>query len=324
MTHKSSWTAMLASCLMLASASVFGAEIRDQGKFFSPEAIKTANRKISELESKYHHQIHLETYAVVPSDKAAAVAQMKHAERDAFFRSWIVDRAKATNARGLFVLICKEPAHIHADLGAGLSRAGFTPQARQRVVDSLMPDFRAKKYDDGLMSAVEQIGAEFAKLPATSAAAHRAVPAVPVHRVNHPPAQPANYTGLIMIGVLIVGGLILLRVLGRAFSGVGGYQPGMGGMGMGGGGGGFGSGLMGGLFGALAGNWLYNSFSHPHGGQANGGETQPTVFGNDDSSNTSDFGGNSSDFGSGADFGGNDFGGGGDFGGGDFGGGGDF
>ncbi len=65
------------------------------------------------------------------------------------------------------------------------------------------------------------------------------------------------------------------------------------------GGGGFLSGLTGGIFGAVAGNWLYNQFSDLH---ASASETHPPI---DDSSNSSDW----SDTGS-ADSGGNHFGGG--------------
>lgn len=298
----------------LAAVSASAAEIVDRGEFFTAEAMKSANRTVSELESKYRRQIHIETYAAVPSDKAAAVAKMSKAERDAFYVSWIKDRAKATKAQGLFVLVTKEPAHIHVRADQLLERQGFTSQSRQHVVEAMAVGFREKKFDEGLSQGLAQIGTEFGKLSGTSATAHsRTLPPAPMPqqspRVRHAPsASGNNYGGIVMIGLLIVGGLILLSVLGRAFSGGGmGGAPGMGG-------GGFGTGLMGGLLGALAGNWLYNSFSGHH-GQAFGGEQQSNL-GDDGGSGAGDFGGN--DFGGGADFGG------GDFGGGDFGGGGDF
>ena len=89
---------------------------------------------------------------------------------------------------------------------------------------------------------------------------------------------------LLVIGLGIFGVLLLLRVLGGLFNrgagypaqmGMGGMRPGMGpgpgyggpGYGYGGPrGGGFFSGMLGGLGGALAGNWLYDQFSGRHAG----------------------------------------------------------
>src|SRR5260370_17296356 len=95
------------------------------------------------------------------------------------------------------------------------------------------------------------------------------------------------------------------------------------------------SSMMGGLFGAVAGNWFYTSFFGPtaHAGQAGGFGAGETAERNVDSGAGEDFQGSGGDFddrddnSGGGDFGGPDGGGdfgeggGGDFGGGDFGGG---
>src|SRR5262249_46143876 len=101
------------------------------------------------------------------------------------------------------------------------------------------------------------------------------------------------YTFL-LIGLGILAVLIILRMLGGLFGrgagypnqmgGMGGPRPGMGpggpgyygGPGYGGGrGGGFFSGLLGGLGGALAGNWLYDQMSGRHGGMTSAGAGYP-------------------------------------------------
>lgn len=318
------------SCVSLSAISASATDIIDQGHFFSEAALKSANQTISELEQKYRHQIHIETYATVPEGKAEAVAKMSKAEKDAFFVSWIKDRAKATNANGLFLLICKNPSHVHPAVGERLVKQGFKSDARDRVVHALLDSFRSQQYDEGLQHALTQVRTEFSKLgPANAASRTGTSPVTPLPHANRPPTafpkverEPApagrqtdgGWGGMVMIGLLIVGGLFLFSLVSRMFN------RGMGGApGMGVGGGGFGSGLLGGLFGAMAGNWLYDSFSGHH-GQAHAGDHH-TGFGGDSSASgfgSGDFGGN--DFGSGADFGG-----GGDFGsGGDFGGGGDF
>src|SRR5262249_60082715 len=98
----------------------------------------------------------------------------------------------------------------------------------------------------------------------------------------------------LMIGLLIVGGLFLLRLLGGLFGanrgygapgmmGRPGYGPGYGGYG---GGGGFWSSMFGGIGGALAGNWLYDQFSGRHHGgytdsASHGGQDVPDAGGSD-------------------------------------------
>lgn len=301
---------LAAGLIPLAAAS--GADIVDQGDFFSAEALRSANETISRLEAKYGQPIQIETYASLPEDKAAAFARMNKAERDAFYASWIRAREKATQASGLFVLICKDPPHIHSHAGEGLVKHGFTGDARQRVIDAMLKGFREKKYDEGLTLALAQAEVELDRMPGIANAPGSTRPAAaPPRRVGtRPPESGLNFGGIVMIGLLIVGGLFLLRFLGRAMSGgLGGH----GGIGMGGGG--FGSGLFGGLLGALAGHWLYDSFAGHH-GQAHADDYR-SGHGGDDGVDGSDFGGG--DFG-GGDFGGGDFGGG-DFGGGDFGGG---
>lgn len=319
------------SIIALTAISASATEIIDQGNFFSEAALKSANQTISELERKYKHQIHIETYLTVPGDKADAVAKMSKAEKDAFYVSWIKDRAKATNANGLFLIICKNPSHVHPAVGERLVKQGFKSDARDRVVNALLDGFRSKQYDEGLQRALTQVRTEFSKLGPVSAASRTGTsPVTPLPHANRQPAafpkaerEPApvgrntdgGWGGIVMIGLLVVGGLFLFSLVSRMFSrGMGG--PGTAGApGMGMGGGGFGTGLLGGLFGAMAGNWLYDSFSGHH-GQAHAGDHHGGFGG--DSTGGGDFGSN--DFGSGADFGG-----GGDFdSGGDFGGGGDF
>lgn len=317
---------LTAGFIAAAAIPASSAEVIDQGNFFSAPALKSANQTISELERKYKHQIHVETYATAPGSQADAVAKMSKSEQNAFFVSWLKEREKATKSNGLFVLITKTPSHVHAGVNESLVRQGFTSQSRERVVNALLEGFRGKNYDEGLQHALTQVRTEFSKLGPANASARTGSTAVkPLPNANRQPSsfpraerEPApagrpaegQYGGLMMIGLLVVGGLILFSVVSRMFS------RSMGGPGMGGtpgmGGGGFGSGLMGGLFGAMAGNWLYNSFGGHH-NQAFGGD-QHTGLG--DNSSGGDYGGG--DFSGGSDFGGGDFGSGGDYGGGDF------
>jgi uncharacterized protein len=145
----------------------------------------------------------------------------------------------------------------------------------------------------------------------------------------------------IILGLIVVW--IVIRLIGSLFRGGGGggmmtgtgYSGGpMGGGPMvGGGGGGFFSSLLGGIFGAAAGNWMYDRFFGSSRDSQTFVSSQPEVrqtedtgyAGKDTYDNFNDTsGGGGGDFGSGGDSGGGDTSGGGDFGSGGDSGGGDF
>jgi len=336
-------TGLLTAMLWLVPVVVRAAEISDGGGFFSTEALATANQSIRDLEQKSGHAVRIETFAAVPADKIEAVAKMDAKQREAFFSKWVHDRAEATQSRGIFVLICREPSHLNLWAGTPIQRAGFGAAQAKTMKEAMLARLKAKEYDKALTEAVAQLSTTFGGLSHAKAKASTPAPATPESKhvgdvtptsPTHAPAhhapvhvpQQSNWTGVMVVLMFVVGGIFVMSLIGRLFgggrsSGMGGYGPG--GYGNGGGGG-FMSGLTGGIFGAMAGNWMYDQFSGRH---ASGGETHSTgdSFGTNDSSSGSGFdsgsGPSDSGFSGGTDFGGGDFG---EGGGSDFGGGGDF
>lgn len=338
-------TGLVTVVMWLVPAVIRAAEISDGGEFFSAEVITAANQSIRDLEQKSGHEVRIETFATVPANKAEAVEKMDAKQRGEFFSKWVHDRAEATQSRGILVLICREPSHLNLWAGRPIQQAGFGAAQAKTVKEIMLIHLKAKEYDKALIEGVAQLSTTFGELSHAKAKASTTTPAThePKHgghvdptSPNHTPAhqtpvhvpQQSNWTGVMVVLMFVVGGIFVVSLIGRLFgggrnSGMGGYGPG--GYG-GGGGGGFMSGLTGGIFGAMAGNWMYDQFSGRH---ASGGESHPTgsSFDTNDSSSGSGFDSGSSDsgFSGGTDFGGGDFGGGGDSsGGGDFGGGGDF
>lgn len=340
-------TGLVAAILWLAPAVVRAAEISDGGGFFSAEAIATANQSLRDLKQKSGHEVRIETFAVAPAEKIEALGKMDAKQREAFFSKWVFDRAEATQSRGIFVLICRDPSHLNLWAGTPIQKAGFGAAQAKTVKEVMLTRLKAKEYDKALIEGVAQLSTTFGGLSHTKAKASTTTPATPESKPvgntafakpSHAPAhqspvhvpQQSNWTGVIVVLMFVVGGILVMSLIGRLFGGgrssaMGGYGPsGYGG----GGGGGFMSGLTGGIFGAMAGNWMYDQFSGRH---ASGGETHSSgnSLGSHDSSSGSGFdsgsGSSDSGFSGGTDFGGGDFGGGGDSsGGGDFGGGGDF
>lgn len=316
---------------LIAPLVASAVDISDEGGFFSPEAVAKANQAIRELETKTGHQVRIETHAAVPSGKSDAVAKMDKAERETFFSNWVHERAAATQSRGLIVFICKTPAHVRIWAGNPLQLAGFGEAQVRPIREALMNDLRAKEYDKALADTVAQVTTSFAGLKHASSQPT----AAPLHRraagpISHAPAhapQSSGFGGVFWVMAIVLGGVLLFSVISRMLSGGGGYAPqnpyGAPGMGYGGGygpgGGGFMRSLAGGIFGAMAGNWLYDQFSGHHAHASDSGWSNTDPSGSDYTS-----GGSDSGFSGGTDFGGGDFSGGDSGGGSDFGGGGDF
>lgn len=352
-THPWRTAAVIAAGWLLGCGAVTApaSEILDQAKFFSPAAVTKATDDLNRLEKRAHLGTHIETHDSLPADKQAAFAKLgTKQERDKFFYEWLVERSKATGAKGVFVLITRNPSHLQVAADAALRNRGFSNVQREEISKGLIARFSQKEFDSGLQDTVANLERIALRLGEprriTPAAAHQ-VPAGQRAPVGAPAAGGGQGMGI--LGWVILGGVVLLvfsvisAIIRSVFGGGqagpgpggypqgGGYAPGYGGGGYGGGyggGGGFFSNMMGGLAGAMAGNWLYNSMGGGHhSGQASAGDWTGGGGGNyigGDEPGAGDFSGGDSSFG-GGDFGGGDFGGGGgDFGGGDFGGGGDF
>jgi len=338
------------------------AEVRDEAQFFSRDAVAQANETIKDIKQRYKKDLLIETVRRVPESKQDEANSSDPKTKAHFFANWAVERAKMEGVNGIYVLITREPGHVEVAVG-NQTHAMFSNEERHRLSELLLTHFRRKEYDEGLLAAVKDVRSVLAIAPASGRAVvpptNRNLPA------PHRPAPPAGPGGAVSgsgirwlaIGLVVLLGIGILsaimraassnqpRPVGPGFGGPGGMGAPYGGYGgYGTGGGGFFSSLMGGLFGAAAGNWLYDQFS---GGQSHLGgyghmgasptigsapDTQDTDYtaegGDFDQAEANDdrgsFGDDNSSWGGGGDFGGAG-GGGGDFGGGgDAGSGGDF
>jgi len=313
------------------------AEVRDNGRMFSAEAVAKVQDELTRVERETGIPITIETIEAIP-DLAA------DAPREAKLRAinqLAVKRDREIRAEGIYLLLSKNDRVISNVLTRERFATILTKDKRLKIRDSFIEPFKAGDFDGGLARAAEEIAAA---LPVGPPDANRA-PAERRLGEAAPPAarRPEPQFGVgslftIALGILAV--LFVVRLLGGLFGGnrAGGYPqqmgmggmggPGMGGPGMGGPGygagyggrGGFFSGLLGGLGGAMAGNWLYDQFSGRHSGGHHDASTYghgqgagEPYAGGDSIIGADDDGGNGASWGdSGGDWGG----GGGDWGGG--------
>jgi uncharacterized membrane protein YgcG len=335
--------------LLLTPLVAFG-QVRDQAGFFSPDAARRADQLIGQLRQQTGHTLLVDTLPSVPADQQS---QLQSVGKDRFFQQYTAQRAKQAGISGVYVLITRDPAHLQVAVGNETARAGlFTAADRDRLRDSLLADFRAKNYDQGLLDAVSLTqrtmtanraapggSANNGTLQSFPAPGGRGATATP--RTTAASPRHSTFFWIVVIG----GGFLLLffvirRLASRATSSYGpgytrapnappplpgqpptyGSYPGYGA----GTTGGFGRGLLGGILGGAAGGWLYDRMSHRNDYP---GQSQPPTPTNPDafnpgspdtdfsSSSGADFGDTSSDLGGGGgDFNPpDDSGGGGDF-----------
>lgn len=345
------------------------AHITDDAGLFSTDAKRQAENKMSS--SKFDRGLHFS----VDTHKSAPDEWRKKYEaagdKPAVVRDWAKSIATNDREKGPFVLIVRAMAgkatgHTVVLIDTESANRGFgkgDEDALRGFFDAAMresagkpPEEATRIRDAALLKATDYVINDLRGTKVT------------VSKDGTPlknPTTEAKKTGMGIGGWICIGLVVLLAIwlvigviralTAPSYGGGYGGGPGYGGGG-GFGGGGFFTGLLGGMFGAMAGMYLYNSImgtSYPpqaFGGEAtagdsySGGDTGAGDYSGGSSSATDgadygggdagggggDYGGGGGDYGGGdyggGDYGGGggDYGGGGDFGGGDYGGGGDF
>lgn len=329
---------VLASLVLgLAPPAADASDIRDNAGLFSRDAIARGEQELDRIERQSKIPVRIET---VKSHEGQSLSDFTR------------ERFRTFGDRGLLVLISQKEHQI-SFWGTKSLEGRFTKAHQEDIRTAISREFKKENYDAGLTAGIKSIETT---VKSPSIAGIFATPPARAPGAAHAPAPAARASsgwGLgnwLMLGLGIFLVLMIFRALGGLFSGGGAARnlgpgagpggapmaggPGYGGpaYGGGGGGGGFFSGMLGGLGGALAGNWLYDQFrGHgssetygSHAGMTDAGYSAPPAdapggsdaWGDAGSSGGADWGGGG---GGGADWGGG--GGGGDWGGGDTGGG---
>ncbi len=301
----------LAATLLLGTAGARAAGgIQDDGAFFSEFAKVNAKGTINDVATRLHKDIAVQTFAAVPEDMKSTVLHSDKAATNRGFSQWAEKLAHAKGVNGVLILLVKQPAHLQVVIGTDTQRQAFTLLDRETLVQRMLANLRQKKNDDALIDAVNFISTTMKSHHNSGATSFGSK----AHATNK---SGSSWLPTIGIVLLIWVGFSLIRGLFRSMSGGGGASAG--GMGQPSiGGGGFMQNMMGSMFGAAAGMWMYDQFFSSHSSASSLGADST-----DTSHSDGGYTGTDTDYtSSGGSFG--DDSGGGDSGGGDFGGGGDF
>lgn len=313
--------------------------VEDKAGAFTPDGIKKAEEAFQATTFQSPTHLTVVTVGEIPASRKAdydAVAKNPD-QRGRFFESWARELAQTKGEKGVFVLMFVDDkryiVRAVTDQASDLHRS-FTDANARTLVDKLSegakralgkPADQAKaERDAALLDATSYV---VAQLKDTSVPVAGGTARTASSDSDGKEGGGTNIMGYVCIGLAALLGVWLVVALIRAFTGGGGGGGPGGGGGYGGGGGGFFPSLMGGLFGAAAGMYLYNSFmggdnasaSDSTGADSGDAGAADTGEGNyDEGASAGSEGGDWGD--SGGDAGGGDWGGG-DAGGGDFGGG---
>lgn len=305
------WSAppLLAAALALAFAPAAGsAEVRDRAGMFSPEAVRKAEADLTRVEKQTGVPILIETIDSIPGLAADAPQKAKlRAVNEAAER-----RDAEVGAQGIYILLSKKDRVLSNVLIRKRLEGALPEPDRLKIRDAFVGPFKAGDFDGGLAAAAAAIDSALPDGPVSIAKApgRRLVPAPPapgrVEMGRRPQGEAQFGVGsLVMIVLGILAVLFVVRLLSGALGGgrpagypqgMPGPQPGPGmgpggpgyGPGYGGAypgrGGGFFSSMLGGIGGAMAGNWLYDQFSgRGHGQHTNDASSySPMAGGRDD------------------------------------------
>ncbi len=318
--------------------------VKDDIGFFSPAAEEQANQKVAALKKTFNKDLFIEAMKAPPHPKDLDIKDKKAV--NAFFDHFAEKRFANLHESGVYVMIVDNPHILRVVIGNNTQVEGyFTLANRNTLTEKMLEKLKAGDKDGALLFAADYVTDT---IKANHPVANRKSAVAPANAapVEQGRSTSFNWSPIIMIVLVVAGVWILFAIVRALFSSGGGGgvgAPGMGYGGGGGGGGGFFSSLLGGMFGAAAGMWMYNSFFGGHSSSAfgagpsdaGGGASTPDSgpadtsgsagggdYGNDDAAGGGDWGGGDA---GGGDVGGGDWGGGGgDWGGGggDFGGGG--
>ena len=136
--------------------AVFPPPLKDEGKFFSKEAIEKANKKIREIYEKYKKDVVVETLAELSEEQKK---KLKDEKESKFFVTLALARIKEVGVNGVYILICKSPRFLQIEMDTATRKATFTNKDRAAARKMFFTQFRDMKYDAGLIDALDAIEA---------------------------------------------------------------------------------------------------------------------------------------------------------------------
>lgn len=229
---------------MLMITGALSAAVEDGASLFSKAAVEAANKKLADVKTSTAKEI-----LILTTNDLGGKS----------IRQYTRDEAMRRKLNGVIVVISTKPRMLEVTSGRKTSII-FTREKNQRVTDIFKANLR-KNPDAALSEAVQFIYDVFKN-------ANAAMIVPDSHTVQQPVQRRETsssfgwlkwvFIGLFIFLIIRLIGYFMNRNASAATPGAPGTTPG------GFGGGGFFSSMLGGIFGAVAGNWIYDKFFSDH------------------------------------------------------------
>jgi uncharacterized membrane protein YgcG len=141
------------------ASAVFPPPVKDDGKFFSKEALDKANKKIREIYEKYRKDVVVETITSLTPEQEK---KLKEADNEAkFFNRQAVDRERELGINGVYIHISRKPRYLRVHMDPLTQKTTFKAANRDEVYKVIASQFRDGEFDKGLLDGLDAIEAAF-------------------------------------------------------------------------------------------------------------------------------------------------------------------
>jgi hypothetical protein len=128
--------------------------VNDRAGFFSADAVTRARAAIRQFRRDYHRDLFIETFPHVPDTDRKEVSGLWTRGRERYFADWATKRARAVGVDGVYVLVCKEPKHVHVLVYPDAPEQAFTADNAKTLRKRLEKQL-PRSPDDALGDAVD-------------------------------------------------------------------------------------------------------------------------------------------------------------------------
>ena len=116
--------------------------IEDSAGFFSEESQKKAKEILGEVKDSFVREMSVKSFKEIPESKKKEYDMATPANRTGFFLAWTKEEAQKSRARGIYVLINKNPGEIVVITDGMTRKHGFTVKDEEQVRDLFLNKFR--------------------------------------------------------------------------------------------------------------------------------------------------------------------------------------
>ena len=245
---------VLVSLALSLTPAARAAILRDGADFFSPGAESQVTQTLDRIEQRHGKNVVIESH---PSPPPSVPTGGSEAARNQAYREWL-DRRGTELGADVMILVTRSPSRVEVGSSKAMRSSGaFTENDHRATRDLILPQFRQKNFDEGILQAVQFIdrrlgqntgpernaagmGAGTTSGSGTDASAGRSRPGYPPppgqsNRAPAPQGSPALLCGggmgsLLCLAVVVIGGVFIFRrmMAGRSGHGGGYGQPGHG------------------------------------------------------------------------------------------------